>query len=105
MSRFLVFRRITLPRAIRICLPTMSSEMIVLLKATSLASTVTVYEVLGTAQAIRVDTFRVYDTLLGAAIVYIGMVFLLTRLLNWIERALGKDRRPLPGTEARPAKA
>jgi polar amino acid transport system permease protein/octopine/nopaline transport system permease protein len=105
MSRFLVFRRITLPRAIRICLPTMSSEMIVLLKATSLASTVTVYEVLGTAQAIRVDTFRVYDTLLGAAIVYIGMVFLLTRLLNWIERALGKDRQPLPGTAARPAKA
>ena len=92
MSRWLVFRRVTLPRAIRICLPAMSSEMVLLLKATALASTVTVYEVLGTAQFIRVQTFRVYDTLLGAAIVYIGMVFLLTRVLNWIERRLNRDR-------------
>ncbi|MSP83298.1 MAG: ABC transporter permease subunit [Alphaproteobacteria bacterium] len=95
MSRWLVFRRVTLPRAIRICLPAMSSEMIILLKATALASTVTVYEVLGTAQLIRVDTFRVYDTLIGAGVVYIAMVFLLTRVLNAIERALGKDRRPM----------
>ena len=100
MSRWLVLRRVTLPVAIRICLPAMSSEMILLLKATSLASTVTVYEVLGTAQAIRVDTFRVYDTLLGAAIVYVAMVYLLTRVLNWIERSLSKDRRPLPTAPA-----
>ncbi len=100
MSRSLVFRRVTLPRAIRICLPAMSSEMVVLLKATALASTVTVYEVLGTAQLIRVDTFRVYDTLIGAGVVYIAMVFLLTRVLNRIERHLGKDRRPLAAAEA-----
>ncbi len=53
MSKFKIFRRITLPRAVRICLPTMSTETILLLKATALASTVTVYEVLGTAQFIR----------------------------------------------------
>ena len=103
MSRALVFRRVTLPRAIRICLPAMSSEMILLLKATALASTITVYEVLGTAQLIRVDTFRVYDTLIGAGVVYIAMVFLLTRVLNWIERALSKERRPIPS--AAPARA
>jgi polar amino acid transport system permease protein/octopine/nopaline transport system permease protein len=103
MSRALVFRRVTLPRAIRICLPTMSSEMVLLLKATALASTITVYEVLGVAQLIRVDTFRVYDTLIGAGVVYIAMVFLLTRVLNWIERVLNKDRRPL--VSAGPAKA
>lgn len=100
MSRGMVFRRITLPRAVRICLPAMSSEMVILLKATALASTVTVYEVLGTAQLIRVDTFRVYDTLIGAAVVYIAMVYLLTRVLNWIERYLGKERRPLPASQA-----
>ncbi len=96
MSRSLVFRRVTLPRAIRICLPAMSSEMVLLLKATALASTVTVYEVLGTAQLIRVDTFRVYDTLIGAGVVYIAMVWMLTRVLNRIERRLGKDRLAMP---------
>jgi len=96
MSKWLIFRRITLPRAIRICLPTMSTETILLLKATSLASTITVYEVLGMAQYVRQQTFRVYETLIGAGIVYIVLVFVLTRLMNWLERYLNKDReRPV----------
>ena len=96
MSRWMIFRRITLPRAIRICLPTMSTETILLLKATSLASTITVYEVLGMAQYLRQQSFRTTETLLGAAIVYIVLVFILTRILNWLERYLNKDReRPV----------
>jgi len=96
MSKWLIFRRITLPRALRICLPTMSTETILLLKATALASTVTVYEVLGMAQYIRAQTFRVYETFIGAGIVYIVLVFVLTRLMNWLERYLNKDReRPV----------
>ncbi len=105
MSKWLIFRRITLPRAIRICLPTMSTETILLLKATSLASTITVYEVLGMAQYVRQQTFRVYETLIGAGIVYILLVFILTRLLNWLERYLNKDReRPVSVPAAQLAK-
>jgi polar amino acid transport system permease protein/octopine/nopaline transport system permease protein len=96
MSKWMIFRRITLPRAIRICLPTMSTETILLLKATALASTITVYEVLGMAQYIRAQTFRVYETFIGAGIIYIILVFVLTRLMNWLERYLNKDReRPV----------
>ena len=105
MSRWLIFRRITLPRAIRICLPTMSTETILLLKATALASTVTVYEVLGMAQYIRAQTFRVYETFIGAGIVYILLVFILTRLMNALERYLNKDReRPVSIPLAQTAK-
>jgi octopine/nopaline transport system permease protein len=96
MSSWMIFRRITLPRAVRICLPAMSTETILLLKATALASTITVYEVLGMAQYIRSQTFRVYETFFGAALVYIVLVFVLTRMLNWLERYLNKDReRPV----------
>ncbi|MBI2255022.1 MAG: ABC transporter permease subunit [Proteobacteria bacterium] len=104
MSRAQVFWRITLPRAVRICLPTMSSETILLLKVTSVASLVTVYEVMGTATSIRVDTYRVYDTLIGAGIVYFVTVFVLTRGLNWVERKLNKDRLAIP-TSDKPAQA
>ena len=105
MSKWMIFRRITLPRAIRICLPTMSTETILLLKATALASTVTVYEVLGMAQYIRAQTFRVYETFIGAGIVYIVLVFVLTRILNWLERYLNKDReRPVSIPLAQTAK-
>jgi octopine/nopaline transport system permease protein len=96
MSRAKVFWRITLPRAVRICLPTMSSEMILLLKATSLVSLVTVNDVMRVATTIRVDTYRVYDTLIGAGIVYFVLVYGLTRILNWTERRLNKDRLAMP---------
>jgi polar amino acid transport system permease protein/octopine/nopaline transport system permease protein len=105
MNRRQVFFRITLPRAVRICLPAMSSETILLLKATSLAYLVTVYEVMGTSTSIRVDTFRVYDTLIGAGIVYFGLVFILTRVLNWVERRLNKDRMPVSSVSPKPVAA
>jgi ABC-type amino acid transport system permease subunit len=48
------------------------------------------------AQYLRQQSFRITETLLGAAIVYIVLVFVLTRILNWLERYLNKDReRPV----------
>jgi len=105
MNPWKVFTRVTLPRAVRICLPAMSSETILLLKATSLAYLVTVYEVMGTATSIRVDTFRVYDTLIAAGIVYFILVYGLTRVLNWVERRLNKDRMPMTTSAPKPAAA
>ncbi len=107
MSRWKIFRRITLPRAIRICLPAMSTETILLLKATSLASLVTVYEVLGTGRYIMQQDLRYYEPLVGGAIIYVTLVFILTRFLNWLERVLNKDReRPVSSVSgAQPAKA
>ncbi|MFM9845281.1 MAG: ABC transporter permease [Dongiaceae bacterium] len=94
MSRWLTLRRVILPRAIRISLPTFSGEMILLLKATALASTVAVPEVLGMIQKIRADTLRTYEPLLAAAVVYIVLTFILTRCFNYFERRLNKDRQP-----------
>ncbi|HVZ01325.1 MAG TPA: ABC transporter permease subunit [Dongiaceae bacterium] len=92
MTNWLIFWRITLPRAIRICLPTMTGEIILLLKSTSLASTITVFEIMGEDAYIRSESFRTYSPLLGAAIIYIVLVFLFTRVLYWVERHLNKDR-------------
>jgi len=75
------------------------------LLATSLAYLVTVYEVMGTATSIRVDTFRVYDTLIAAGIVYFALVFILTRVLNWLERRLNKDRMAVTSLVQKPATA
>ena len=44
--------------------------------------------------------------LIGAAIVYIVLVFILTRILNWLERYLNKDReRPVSMSLAQAASA
>ena len=92
MSNRLIFWRVLLPRAIQICLPTMTGETILLLKATSLASLITVWEVMGTARQIQKITFRVYEPLLVAAVIYIVLVFILTRILNQVERRINRHR-------------
>ncbi len=106
MSPWLVFWRVTLPRAIRICLPAMSGETILLLKATSLVSLIAMYEVMGEAAKIRSASFRTYETLIGAGILYIVLVFALTRALYALERYLNRDRLPPPdGAKAQPIPA
>ncbi|NBU13193.1 MAG: ABC transporter permease subunit [Alphaproteobacteria bacterium] len=91
-SKGLIFWRVTLPRAIQICLPTMTGETILLLKATSLASLITVWEVMGTARQIQKVTFRVYEPLIAAGLLYIIMVFVLTRLMIIVERRINRHR-------------
>ncbi len=92
MSPWLRLRRVILPRAIQICLPAMSGETILLLKATSLASLITVWDIMGTARQIQKESYRIYEPLLAAGIIYIVTVFILTRLLNIVERRINQHR-------------
>jgi polar amino acid transport system permease protein len=92
MSKWLILRRITLPRALRISLPTFSGETILLLKSTALASTITVLDMMGSGNVIRAQSLRVYEPLLAAAIIYIALTFILTRGFRWLERRLNRDR-------------
>ena len=97
MSRFQIFWRISLPRAIRIILPTMSGETILLVKTTAILSTITILDLMGTARFIIAQTFRVYEPLLAAAAYYIVLTFLITRVFRYLERYLNKDRQePVP---------
>jgi His/Glu/Gln/Arg/opine family amino acid ABC transporter permease subunit len=95
MSQWLIMRRITLPRAIRISLPTFSGEAILLLKSTALASTVTVMDVLGAANFIKSQSFRTYEPLIAAGIMYFILTFVLTRIFYFVEKRLNKDRLPV----------
>ena len=88
-----ILRFVSLPRALGICLPAMSGELVLLLKSTSLASTITVMDVLGTAQYIRTQSLHTYEPLLGAGLIYVALVFLLTRVLNRLERRFSPEKR------------
>jgi polar amino acid transport system permease protein len=97
MSRWLILWRVVLPRAVQICLPTLGGETILLMKSTALVSTITVEDMMYKANSIRVLTFRIYEPLLAAALVYIALTFLLTRGFRLLERHLNRDRlQPIP---------
>ncbi|WP_119392398.1 ABC transporter permease [Taklimakanibacter lacteus] len=86
MSPFTVLRRIWLPRAFRIVLPTLGGETILQLKATPIAALVTVVELYGAAGQIFRSTLDFFPPMLMVAVIYFALTFLITRLFNFVER-------------------
>src|SRR5262249_24333272 len=105
MSKWLIMFRIILPRAIRISLPTFSGETILLLKATSLASTVTVTDLMRVTEEAYAASLRFDLPFISAGIIYIVLSFIITRCFYFAERRLNKDRLPMPAAVTSPATA
>ena len=95
MGRFLLFRRIIVPIAVRQALPAYGNEVILMIKASSLASTITLLEVTGIARKIIAQTFAVFEIFLVAGAIYLALNF----TLAWAVRTA--ERRLTPGVRAR----
>lgn len=78
--------RVRLPRAMRLLLPTLAGECVMLLKSTALASTIAVIDLLGAANVVRAQTLQVYEPLLLVALVYVCLTFLIEALFAFVER-------------------
>jgi polar amino acid transport system permease protein len=91
LSRSRTLTQILLPQAVRAVFPMLANELILLLKSTVLVSTITIFDVLGTANNLRFETLRVDEPLLGAACVYVVLVGVITLACAAVERRL---RRP-----------
>lgn len=85
MSRRLMARRIWLPRAIQILLPTLAGETVLLLKSTALASTVAVTDLLGSANYVRAQTLITYEPLITVALIYMLLAWLIERGFRLLE--------------------
>lgn len=94
MSRFLLLRRIVGPQAARLALPGYGNEVILLIKSSSLASTVTLLEITGVARNIIADTFMPIELFSLAAVIYLSMIFIITRIFMVIEYWLMAPMRP-----------
>lgn len=88
MSGVLLFRRIIMPKAFRIALPAYGNEVVFLLQATSLVSTITLLDLTGVARRVIAETFAVYEVFIAAAVIYLVMVYALVFLFRWMERRL-----------------
>lgn len=96
MSGLLLFRRIVLPVALRNALPAYSTELILMVKSTSLASIITVTEVTGVAQKLITQTYRTMEVFLCAAVIYLAVNFLVARLVGVVEYRLSRHHRRPP---------
>ena len=84
---------IIIPQAIRAVLPALGNEFIILLKDTSLITTIGGKELLYAAQGIMNRTYEAMFPLLGVALIYLILVMLFTWLLSKFERRLAQSDR------------
>ena len=106
LSGFSLLRRVIGPIALRQCLPAYSTEAVLLVKSTALASLVTVWEVTGVAQQIIQQTYRTTEVFICAALIYLFLNFVIVRLLGLLEVRLSRHLRAAPvQAAARPVSA
>ena len=96
MSRLLLVRRIIAPIAFRHALPAYSTEIVLMMKSTALASLVTVWEVTGVAQRLISQTYRTMEVFLCAAIIYLVLNFVILQAMALLEYSLSRHRRAIP---------
>jgi octopine/nopaline transport system permease protein len=105
MSGFLLFRRIVLPIAVRQALPAYRNEIVLMVKATSLASIITLMEVTGIAHQIIAESFRAIEVFVCAGAIYLLINFLLIRAVYAVEHWLSPHLRGAPAIAGVPVRA
>ncbi|MCY1286042.1 Octopine transport system permease protein OccM [compost metagenome] len=91
MSKWQALLHIILPRAARIGLPAYSNEVILMLKASALASTITLLELTGMARTIIARTYLPVEIFFAAGMFYLLITFVLVRVFKLLERWLRVD--------------
>ena len=82
----IIFYKIQIPIAIRQSLPAYGNEIILMLKGTSLASTVTLMDLTGVAKYIISTTFKPIEVFIVAGSIYLFMTFIIHNLIKFLEK-------------------
>jgi arginine/ornithine transport system permease protein len=86
MTRAVLLRRVLLPSALRRMLPAYGNEVIFMLQATSLASTVTLLDITGAAGEMNSRYYLPFEAFLTAAVLYFALTSALIGLFHMAER-------------------
>jgi polar amino acid transport system permease protein len=88
-----VLFRIILPQMVGFSLPAYGNEIILQIKATSLASTITLMDLTGMARTLSADTYAPLEIFTAAGMIYLIMVFSTSKLVTLMETRLTAYRR------------
>ncbi len=90
MSRSLKIRRIVLPRAFGIVLPAYGNELILMLKSSSLASTITLLDITGMARTIIARTYTPLEIFAAAGVLYLIIAAIMIGGFRLLEKRLNR---------------
>ena len=86
VSGKIIFYKIQIPIAIRQSLPAYGNEIILMLKGTSLASTVTLMDLTGVAKYIISTTFKPIEVFIIAGSIYLFFTFIIHNIIKFLEK-------------------
>lgn len=88
MTYLQALRRIILPEAFEVALPTLGNSLISIIKGTSLAFTCAVVEITAQGQIIAGKTYRYFEVYVSLAIIYWVITLIIEQLIRIIENKI-----------------
>lgn len=94
MSELQLYRLVLLPQALRIIMPTLTSEVMGIFKNTSVALTIGLLELTAQARQINEFTFKTFQAFGAATLIYLLLALIVYGVMHWLEH-----RYRTPGLE------
>ncbi len=93
MTKFQTFRTVVFPQAFKNAVPALGNQFLLAIKDSSLASIITIAELMTKAREFAAATYSVFPIYFDAACYYMLLTFVLARLLNMLEKRLRVNER------------
>ncbi len=95
MSPLTRLRRIVLPAAFRQALPQYSNEVVFMLHGSSVASVITIQDILGAGRTLNARYYVTYEGFVSAAILYMAITFIVVGVFRLLEKRLMRHLAPV----------
>jgi len=82
-----IFRLVVLPQALRVVMPPLGSQFILLMLNSSVVSVISADELTAAAQDVQSRTFRPFESFITATLIYLLLSLLFTGVFAAVERA------------------
>lgn len=90
MTESQAMRRIIIPQAIRVAIPSLGNAFIGMVKGTSLGFTIGVVELMAEAKLLATKNYRIMEAYMAALFIYWVLIVILSQLQKLIEKKLNK---------------
>lgn len=95
MSKFMTYRRIILPSALRRALPAYSNEVIFMLHGSAVAGIITIMDLTGAARLVNSRYYAPFESFLTAGLFYMALTFIILWCFKIAEKRFLAYLRPL----------
>jgi polar amino acid transport system permease protein len=100
LSKFTAYRKIVIPQALVVAIPSLGSQFVSMLKGTSLAFVVSVVDMTSAGQLAASRTYRFLEMYIALALCYWILSGAFSALFRWIEQRLKRNERTITDNDA-----